>query len=106
MAIGLDRILRRTQARRHKPRRRPHESLRAHRDAILALGEHRPAVGRIEALNHNWETLVRRARGYRGHAYLLLQLRFMVVNPIRYRDGVRRFLALGLPTPTPTPTPA
>jgi hypothetical protein len=30
----------------------------------------------------------------------------MVVNPIRYRDGVRRFLALGLPTPTPTPTPA
>ncbi len=32
---------------------------------IVALAEHRPATGRIEALNNNWETLVRRARGYR-----------------------------------------
>lgn len=106
MAVGLQRILRRTQARCHKPLRALHESLRDHLDAILALGEHRPAVGRIEALNNNWETLVRRARGYRDHAYLLLKLRFMVVNPIRYRDGVRRFLALGLSAPTPAPNSA
>jgi len=46
-----------------------------------------------------WETLVRRARGYRDHAYLLLKLRFMTANPIRTRDGVTRFLALDLPVP-------
>jgi hypothetical protein len=68
---------------------------------IVALAEHRPATGRIEALNNNWETLVRRARGYRNHDYLLRKLRFMVANPIRSNDGVRRFLALGLTPPMP-----
>ncbi len=43
---------------------------------------------------------MRRGRGYRDHAYLLLKLRFMVANPIRDEDGVKRFLALGL-TPPP-----
>ena len=47
----------------------------------------------------NWETLVRRARGYRDLDYLLRKLRFMVANPVRQQDGVRRFLALGLPVP-------
>jgi hypothetical protein len=66
---------------------------------ILALAEHRPATGRIEALNNNWETLVRRARGYRDHQYLLRKLRFMVANPIRTNDGLKRFIALGLTPP-------
>ncbi len=100
MAQGLDRILLRTERRCHKPLRKLHDSLVAHRAAILALGEHRPAAGRVEALNNNWETLVRRGRGYRDHAYLLLKLRFMVANPIRTDNGIRRFLALGLQPPT------
>lgn len=99
MAIGLARILRRTQERENVPLRKWHDSIRAHLPAILALGEHRPPTGRIEALNNNWETLVRRGRGYRKHEYLLLKLRFMVVNPIRTTDGTKRFLALGLPPP-------
>jgi len=70
-----------------------------HRPGIQALADHRPAAGRVEALNNNWETLVRRGRGYRDHAYLLLKLRFMVANPIRKEDGVKRFLALGLQPP-------
>lgn len=55
---------------------------------------HHPHTGRIEALNNNWEALVRRARGYRDHQYLLLKLRFMTANPVRTEDGAKRFLAL------------
>lgn len=97
MEIGLTRILRRTQLRRHKHLRKLHNSLNDHREGILALGEFRPAAGRIEALNNNWETLVRRGRGYRNYNYLLLKLRFMTANPIRSREETQRFLALGLP---------
>ena len=101
MKVGLDRILHRTQARKHVPLRKLHDSLAHHYHRILALGEHRPPTGRIEALNNNWETLVRRARGYRDHNYLFLKLRFMIANPIRSERGVARFLALGLPAPLP-----
>lgn len=103
MGIGLARILRRTQERQNRPLRAWNESLRHHREQILALAEHRPPAGRIEALNNNWETLVRRARGYRHHDYLLLKLRFMIVNPIRNDRGIERFLALGLTPPRPLP---
>ena len=81
--------------------RKLHDSIVRHRPEILALGQHRPAVGRVEALNNNWETLVRRGRGYRDHDYLLLKLKFMTANPIRDEDGVRRFLALDI-TPPPS----
>lgn len=99
MEIGLRRILRRTQERQWKPLRALHDSLRSHWDQIVALGDHHPATGRVEALNNNWETLVRRARGYRDHDYLLLKLRFMIANPLRTTEGMARFLALDLPTP-------
>jgi len=99
MAKGLDRILRRTQRRDVRPLRRLHDTLNERYNEIIALAEHRPAVGRIEALNNNWETLVRRARGYRDHDYLLRKLRFMVANPIRSTDGLSRFIALGLTPP-------
>jgi transposase len=99
MATGLHRILRRTERRDNIPMRKLHDSLVAHWTEIVALGEHHPPTGRTEALNNNWETLVRRGRGYRNHDYLLLKLRFMVANPIRSTNGVRRFIALGLPTP-------
>ncbi len=101
MEKGLDRILRRT--RRYEPYalRRLHDTLNERYNEIVALAKHRPATGRLESLNNNWETLVRRARGYRDHNYLLRKLRFMVANPIRSNDGIRRFLALGLTPPMP-----
>ncbi len=101
MANGLNRILRRTRRRNIVPLRRLHDTLNERYNEILALAEHRPGVGRIEALNNNWETLVRRARGYRNHNYLLRKLRFMTANPIRSNDGIKRFIALGLTPPLP-----
>jgi len=32
-------------------------------------------------------------------AYLLAKLRFITANSVRSSDGIKRFLALGLPTP-------
>jgi transposase len=101
MEVGLKRILRRTARRDIPALRRLHDTLHERWNEIVALAEHRPPVGRIEALNNNWETLVRRARGYRDHNYLLRKLRFMTANPIRTGDGIRRFLALGLTPPMP-----
>jgi transposase len=97
MEVGLKHILCRTQRRANGPLRKLHDSLVYHQEEILTFGEYRPSVGRIEALNNNWETLVRRARGYRDHDYLMRKLRFMTANPIRTGDGLRRFLALGDP---------
>lgn len=94
---GLEHIYRRIRFRRIVPLRKLYESLVYHEEEILALAEHRPPVGRIEALNNNWETLVRRGRGYRDHQYLLRKLRFMIANPIRTGSGLQRFLALGNP---------
>lgn len=99
MGIGLVRVFRRTQDRRNVPLRKWHDSLRLHYEQILALAEHRPPAGRIEALNNNWETLIRQGRGYRDYPYLMLKLRFMVANPIRTEGGMLRFLALGMVPP-------
>jgi transposase len=99
MEAGLRHLLRRTQPRDCKPLRKLHDSLVDHWEQIVALGDHHPATGRTEALNNNWETLVRGARGYRDHAYLLLKLRFMTANPVRTATGTARFLALGMQAP-------
>jgi transposase len=97
---GIWRILRRTERRDNVPMRKLHESLKVHLHEIVALGEHHPSTGRIEALNNNWETLVRRGRGYRNHVYLLRKLRFITANPVRNSAGIKRFLALGIPAPS------
>ena len=99
MLLGLCHVLRRIERRDNKPMRKLHDSLESHFKQIIALGKHRPPVGRVEALNNNWETLVRQGRGYRDLQFLLLKLRFAIANPIREEDGVLRFLALGLPVP-------
>lgn len=99
MILGLVHVLRRTQRKDNKPMRKLHDSLAAHFQEIVALGKHHPPTGRIEALNNNWETLVRQGRGYRDLDFLLLKLRFIIANPIREEDGALRFLALGLPVP-------
>jgi transposase len=94
MAEGMAHILRRTQRKANIQMRKLHESLRDHRPEILALGKYRPPVGRIEALNNNWETLVRLGRGYRDYEYLRRKLAFITVNPLQTEKGVRDFLAL------------
>jgi transposase len=98
--IGLNHVLRRIERRDNVPLRKLHDSLRSHSPEIIALGKHRPPTGRIEALNNNWETQVRQGRGYRDLQFLLLKLRFAIVNPIRNSGGMLRFLALGVVTPT------
>lgn len=100
MADGIWHVLQRTRRRDNVPMRKLHDCLRVHMPGILALGEHRPPTGRIEALNNNWETLVRRGRGYRDHSHLLSKLRFITANPVHNKKGILRFLALGLPAPT------
>jgi transposase len=99
MLRGLKHILRRTQNRKNLAMRKLHESLKRHMPEILALGRYRPPAGRVESLNNNWETLVRQGRGYRDLDYLLLKLRFAIVNPIREANGILRFQALGRPAP-------
>jgi transposase len=99
MEKGLWHVLYRTEKRANVPMRKLHESLKRHLSAIVALGRYHPPTGRIEALNGNWETLVRRGRGYRNHHYLLRKLRFITANPVRNRQGILRFLALGLAAP-------
>ena len=94
MAKGMRRILRRTQRRANNQMRKLHESLKDHLPRILALGKHRPPVGRIEALNNNWETLVRVARGIRDYEYLRRKLAFLTAHPLQTEKGVRDFLAL------------
>jgi transposase len=101
MAAALRMVLRRTARRTNVPMRKLHDSLATHFDAIVALGEHHPPTGRIEALNNNWETLVRRGRGYRDLTSMVRKLRFMTVNPLRTSNGFKRFVALGA-TPTYT----
>ena len=99
LADAIWSVLCRTARRDNVPMRKLHDSLVEHMEGILALAEHRPPTGRIEALNNNWETLVRRGRGYRDHQYLLRKLRFLTANPVRNRNGILRFLALGLTPP-------
>ena len=75
LADALWPMLRRIARRDNVPMRKLHDSLVAHMDGILAFVHHRAPTGRIETLNNNWETLVRRGRGYRDHQYLFRKLR-------------------------------
>lgn len=106
MAKGMNRILRRTQRKANVHMRKLHDSLCDHLPQILALGKHRPPVGRIEALNNNWETLVRQARGIRDYEYLRRKLAFLAANPLRTEAGVRSFLALARLLTTKVPAAA
>jgi transposase len=106
MKMGMTRILRRTQRTSNVEMRKLNESLRDHMPEILALGKYRPPVGRIEALNNNWETLVRVARGYRDYEYLRRKLAFITVNPLHTEKGVRDFLALARTAPIFAPAAA
>ena len=97
MVRGLDAIYRRTCRSTLQPLRKLEDSLRCHENGLIALADYRPATGRVEALNNNWETLARRGRGYRDHAYLLRKLRFAIANPLRSRAGRDAFTRLAHP---------
>lgn len=94
MTMGLERVWHRTARSSLTALHRLGASLLEHVDGIVALAEYRPPAGRIEALNNNWESLVRRGRGYRDHQYLLRKLRFMVANPLRSAAGRDAFAQL------------
>jgi transposase len=74
----ISRILRRTERRDNKPMRQRHDSIERYWQKIVAPREHHPPTGRIEALKNNWETLVRRTRGYRARLRFRLRLRAWV----------------------------
>lgn len=101
MIAGLEHVLKRTERRANKPMRKLHDTLNKHFWQIVSLGRFHAPTGRVEALNNNWETAVRKARGYLDLDFLLLKLRFMTVNPIANDYGTSRFLALGLPPSLP-----
>jgi hypothetical protein len=82
MVKGMGRVLCRTTIRDNVPTRRLHDSLGADLLGIFTLGAHRPAVGCIQARINNWETLARRARGYRNYPYQLTNLRLITANPV------------------------
>lgn len=92
---GLRRVFRRLRHSSLIAMRKLAETLDERLPALMLLADYRPPTGRIEALNNNWETLVRRARGYRNHHYLLAKLRFMVANPLRSLESLREFAELG-----------
>jgi transposase len=48
-------------------------TLVAHIDGILAYCKHKVPFGVVEAINGNLRALIRRARGYRDHEYLILK---------------------------------
>jgi transposase len=48
-------------------------TLVAHIDGILAYCHHKVPFGVVEAINGNLRALIRRARGYRDHEYLILK---------------------------------
>jgi transposase len=91
--VNLDALMRRIQRRANVPMRKLYDSIRQHMPAIVAFVQHRPPAGRIEALNNNWETLVRRGRGYRNLGRVLNYLRFMTINPTRRAEGITQLLA-------------
>lgn len=95
LADGLKTILRRLRRSSLEPLRKLAAALDERLPELMLLADYRPATGRIEALNNNWETLVRRGRGYRNHDGIVLKLRFMIANPLRSLDGLRAFAALG-----------
>ena len=48
-------------------------TLTTHLDGLLAYCRHKVPFGVVEAINGNLRSLIRRARGYRDHQYLILK---------------------------------
>ena len=68
------------------------DTLVNHYDGIAAYCDHRLRFGVVEALNTTIKAVLRRARGMRDDAMLVLKLRWATARPIRSACDVAQFL--------------
>lgn len=68
------------------------EFLVKHLDVIAAYCFHRVRFGVVESLNTTIKAVIRRARGMRDEAMLLLKLKWTTAHPIRSARDLKRFL--------------
>jgi hypothetical protein len=63
-----------------------------HLEGIAAFSFHPVRFGVVESLNTTIEAVIRRARGMRNDAMLLLKLEWATAHPIRSARDLKRFL--------------
>ena len=68
------------------------DTLVNHYDGIAAYCEHSVRFGVVESLNTTIKAVLRRARGMRDDAMLLLKLKWATAHPIRSASNLARFL--------------
>ena len=68
------------------------DSLFRHIEGIAAYGDHPVRVGVVESLNTTIKAVLRRARGMRNDAMLLLKIKWATARPIRSARDLVRFL--------------
>jgi transposase len=68
-----------------------------HIDGIAAYCEHPVRFGVVESLNTTIKAVLRRARGMKDEAMLLLKLKWATAHPVRTAQDLLRFLT-GQPT--------
>lgn len=69
-----------------------------HIGGIVAYTRHRVRFGLVESINNTIKSVVRRARGMRDAAMLLLKLKWTTAHPIRSARDLKRFLEFGMHT--------
>jgi hypothetical protein len=67
------------------------DTLVNHFDGIAAYADHRVRFGVVESLNTTIKAVLRRARGMRHEAMLLLKLKWATARPIRSSKDLARF---------------
>ncbi len=70
------------------------DTLVNHVDGIAAYGHHPVRFGVVESLNTTIKAVLRRARGVRDDAMLLLKRKWATAHPIRSSRDLARFLSL------------
>src|SRR5882672_6009972 len=69
------------------------DTLVRHIDGIAAYCDHPVRFGVVESLNTTIKAVLRRARGMRDDAMLLLKLKWATAHPIRSARDLARFLS-------------
>lgn len=69
------------------------DTLGYHIDGIAAYCDHPVRFGVVESLNTTIKAVLRRARGMRDDAMLLLKLKWATAHPIRSAGDLARFLS-------------
>ena len=68
------------------------DTLANHLDGIAAYSDHPVRFGVVESVNTTIKAILRRARGMRQDAMLLLKLKWATARPIRSSRDLARFL--------------